>query len=176
MNSAGRLTREFFIRDVLEVAPDLIGRELVLAGANGSDTKHIITEAEAYRGEEDRACHAFRGRTPRTEIMYHHGGMVYMYFVYGMYWMLNIVTGSIDIPQAALIRGVEGISGPGRLTRNLAIDGSFYGEDLTSSSRIWISESRKELKYIATPRIGIDYSGIPWKELPWRFLAVPGLI
>lgn len=176
MSGSGRLTRKFYTRDVLEVAPDLIGRELVLAHTDGSYSRHVITETEAYRGEEDRACHAFRGRTPRTEIMYHHGGMVYVYFVYGMYWMLNIVTGNRDIPQAVLIRGVEGITGPGRLTRSLGIEGSYYGEDLTDSARIWLSEKKKELKYITSPRIGIDYAGMPWKELPWRFLAHPGLI
>ena len=99
------------------------------------------TEVEAYRGSEDRACHASKGRTPRTEIMYHEGGRLYVYLIYGMYWMLNVVTGGENDPQAVLIRGVENFPGPGKLTRSFGIDRTFYGEDLTISERIWFEES-----------------------------------
>jgi DNA-3-methyladenine glycosylase len=173
MNSSSRLFREFYSRDVLEVAPGLIGKVLVVRSGQ-QFFKNVITEVEAYRGSEDKACNASRGRTRRTEIMYHEGGKIYVYFVYGMYWMLNVVAGKTDIPQAALIRGVEGCPGPGKLTRMIAIDGSYYGEDLTISERIWIEDTGLNLPYGTGTRIGIDYAGDKWKNKPWRYFAIPG--
>lgn len=164
-----RLARDFYIRDVLDVAPELVGKMLSLRGKNGELRKCRITEVEAYRGEEDRACHAFRGRTGRTEVMYHIGGKVYVYFVYGMYWMLNIVTGPENEPQAALIRGVDGINGPGRLTRELKIDRSFYAEDLVSSDKMWIEDHGISHVIKTGRRIGISYAGEPWISKLWRF-------
>jgi len=169
MNPGIRLLKDFYIRDVLKVAPELIGKELVIHSGDYSCRRFIITEVEAYRGAEDRACHANKGRTKRTEIMYHEGGKIYVYFVYGMYWMLNIVTGELDNPQAALIRGVVGYSGPGRLTKAIGIDGSFYGEDLTVSDKIWIEEKGMKINFKTGKRIGVDYSGTPWKDKPWRY-------
>ena len=131
----------------------------------------MITETEAYRGEEDMACHASKGLTERTKIMYDRGGNIYVYLVYGMHWMLNIVTGEINEPQAVLIRSVKDIKGPGRLTKKLEIEGSFYGEDLSVSERIWIEEGDKNLQIKKTPRIGIDYAG-EWKNKLWRFVAL----
>jgi DNA-3-methyladenine glycosylase len=165
-----RLQRDFFIRDVLEVAPELLGKSLVRK-VDSQIEKYLITEVEAYRGEKDLACHASKGRTPRTEIMYHNGGLVYVYLIYGMYWMLNIVTSIIDIPQAVLFRGIKGFDGPGKLTKKLEIDKSFYGEDLMNSGRIWIehNEEFKGFKIKTTSRIGIDYAG-EWKHKPWRFI------
>lgn len=167
-----RLQKTFFIRDVLEVAPDLLGKYLIREFNDGSVQKFLITEVEAYKGEEDLACHASKGRTPRTEIMYHDGGHIYVYLIYGMYWMLNIVTSAKDIPQAVLIRGIEGFDGPGKLTKNLQIDKSFYGEDLILSSRLWIETGieSSEFKIITSPRIGIDYAGEIYKNKPWRFI------
>jgi DNA-3-methyladenine glycosylase len=165
-----RLDRQFFTRNVLTVAPELIGKQLV-CNNGGYINSYLITEVEAYRGEEDRACHACKGRTGRTEIMYHCGGHLYVYLIYGMYWMLNIVTGKENMPEAILIRGLEGYNGPGKLTRKLNIDKSFYGEDLCVSERIWISESMSRQDYICTPRIGIDYAGEPWISKPWRFVV-----
>lgn len=167
-----RFQRDFFTRDVLEVAPDLLGKLLVRKLDNGEIKKFIITEVEAYRGQEDLACHASKGRTPRTEIMYHDGGYIYVYLIYGMYWMLNFVTGEKDIPQAVLIRGIDGFDGPGKLTKNLFIDKSFYGKDLTSSKELWIENGVDpiDLKINTTPRIGIDYAGEIYKNKPWRFL------
>jgi DNA-3-methyladenine glycosylase len=169
MSSSNRLNREFYIRDVLDVAPELIGKELVIRLKDSTFSKYIITEVEAYRGAEDMACHASKGRTQRTEVMYHEGGKVYVYFIYGMYWMLNIVAGKENNPQAALIRGIEGLKGPGKLTRFLKINGSYYGEDLTVSDRIWIEDNGRTCKYKTGIRIGIDYAGKPWIDKPWRF-------
>ena len=115
------------------------------------------------------SCHASKGRTARTEIMYHTGGVLYVYLIYGMYWMLNFVTGGANQPQAALIRGIRGFDGPGKLTKHLLINRSFYGENLCLSKRIWLEDAPPVKEYIATPRIGIDYSGEPWKSKPWRF-------
>lgn len=163
-----KLSAEFFQRDVLEVAPDLLGKFLVRKFDNGDVQKFIITEVEAYRGEEDKACHAAKGRTKRTEIMYAEGGYIYVYLIYGMYWMLNIVTGYKDMPQAVLIRGVKDISGPGRLGKHLKLNSSFYGNSITTDN-IWIENSDLNTEYITTPRIGIDYAQ-EWKEKEWRFL------
>ena len=171
MSVENRLPASFYQRDVLEVAPDLLGKLLVVRRSDGLYYRFAISEVEAYRGEEDKACHASRGRTPRTEVMYASGGRIYVYFVYGMYWMLNIVAGKDNDPQAVLIRGLEGLTGPGRITRDLDINGDFYGEDLVQSDRIWIEGPGEKSRFITTPRIGIDYSGSPWKEKKWRFVS-----
>jgi DNA-3-methyladenine glycosylase len=169
MNKSRRLSREFFIRDVLFVAPELIGKRLVIKSENNTFHKYLITETEAYRGSEDKACHASKGRTIRNDVMFQPGGKIYVYFVYGMYWMLNFVTGEENNPQAALIRGVEGYDGPGKLTKALGIDKSFYGEDLTSSNRIWVEDTGFLPSVKRGPRIGINYAGEYWKNKPWRF-------
>jgi len=166
-----RLEHNFFIRDVLNVAPELPGKSLVRQFDNGSLYRYTILEVEAYRGKEDLACHASKGRTNRTEVMYHAGGKIYVYMIYGMYWMLNFVTGEQDTPQAVLIRAVEGFDGPGKLTRGLQIDKSFYGEDLATSSRIWLEHETETYDIVRTKRIGIDYAGEMWKNKPWRFVG-----
>lgn len=165
-----RLDRTFYSRDVLEVAPQLIGQHLVRISPNGTKSIYIISETEAYRGGDDLACHASKGKTARTEVMFGPGGHIYMYLIYGMYWMMNVVTGESGLPQAVLFRGFRELSGPGRITRLLGVDGSLYGEDLVHSERIWIEESGNRPGYIAGPRVGIDYAGEPWKSMPWRFL------
>lgn len=167
-----RLQKNFFTRDVLKVAPDLLGKYLVRKFDDDCVEKFLITEVEAYRGEKDLACHASKGRTPRTEIMYHDGSHIYVYLIYGMYWMLNIVTAEKDNPQAVLIRAIEGFNGPGKLSRKLQIDKSFYGEDLIINERLWVEsgiESSK-IKIKITPRIGVDYAGEVYKNKLWRFL------
>ena len=165
-----RLGRGFFNQDVLVVAPQLLGKQLVRRYPDGTIATYIITETEAYRGEKDLACHASKGRTPRTEVMYGEGGHLYMYLIYGMYWMLNVVTGIVGVPQAVLFRGLREASGPGRLTRLIKVDKDFYGEDLISSDRIWVEECETLTHYSTCPRVGIDYAGEPWKDMPWRFL------
>ena len=170
MNSI-KLPHSFFCRDVLEVAPDLIGKKIVRI-INGSRVERIITEVEAYRGEEDLACHASKGRTKRTEVMYQEGGRIYVYLIYGMHWMLNIVTGKADDPQAVLIRGLLDISGPGKISRALEIDGSFYGESIIDSKRIWIEEGITFPEIRTAARIGVDYAGKYWKEKKWRYMGI----
>jgi len=164
-----RLTRSYFTRDVLDVAPDMPGKIICVRLPDGKYGRFQITEVEAYRGGEDKACHASKGRTARTEIMFQEGGRLYIYLIYGMYWMLNIVTGEKDNPQAVLIRGVENYRGPGVLTRSLGIDKSFNGEDLVTSERIWIEDAGLAPIIKTSPRIGIDYAGEYWKDRPWRY-------
>lgn len=168
-----RLPKNFFTRDVLEVAPEMIGKHLVILYTDETFRKFFITEVEAYRGYDDLACHASKGRTSRTEIMFHPGGSLYVYLIYGMYWMLNIVAGGENEPQAVLIRGIEGFNGPGKLTKRLNINKSFYGEDLSSSERIWIEDSGLTPGYFTGPRVGIDYAGEYWKNVPWRYCISP---
>ncbi len=164
-----RLARGFFERDVLEVAPALLGKYLCLQSTDGRTKQFCITETEAYRGMDDLACHASKGRTKRTDVMFCEAGLVYVYLIYGVHWMLNFVCNVEGVPQAALIRGLDGISGPGRVGKALAIDKSFYGEDLINSRRIWL-EDGETIPFISTPRIGIEYAGEPWVGKPWRFL------
>ncbi len=163
-----RITAEFFLRDVLEVAPELIGKILVRQFGDGRMEKYRITETEAYRGVEDRACHASKGRTSRTEVMFQEGGKVYVYLIYGQYWLLNLVTGIENDASAVLIRGIEGFPGPGRLGRELQLDRSFYGESLIHSDRIWVEDAEPVSEVQTSKRIGVDYSG-EWAAKLWRF-------
>jgi DNA-3-methyladenine glycosylase len=164
-----KLTTNFFRRDVLEVAPELLGKNLVRRYNKSDIEKYLITEVEAYRGGEDKACHANKGKTRRTEVMFREGGVVYVYLVYGIHWLLNIVTGEEGDASAVLIRGLKGLPGPGIVGKALILDKSFYGEDLTTSNRIWI-EDRKVITHFETaPRKGINYAGEPWISKPWRY-------
>ena len=169
MNQGRRLNRDFFTRDVLEIAPSLPGKLLCVSGSNGITHRHMITEVEAYRGEEDEACHVSRGRTSRNQIMYNRGGFIYMYFIYGMHWMLNIVTAEEGIPQAVLIRCIRGFNGPGKLTRHLKLDGSYYGEDIAESERIWVEDHGINVDIGQGKRIGINYAGSYWRDIDWRY-------
>jgi len=164
-----KMDRNFYKKDVLDICPHILGKTLVRKCPDGTIFKEIITEVEAYRGEEDLGCHASKGKTERTKVMYENGGLIYVYLVYGMYWMLNIVTGNTTHPQAILIRGTKNISGPGKLGKALKLDQTFYGEDLDTSNRIWIEESGiKNIKYNQEPRVGIEYAK-EWKDKPWRY-------
>ena len=168
--SVDRLPADFYMQDVLTVAPALLGKTLVRVLPSGENSRHVISETEAYRGGEDLACHASKGKTPRTSVMFEPGGRLYMYLIYGMYWMLNVVTASEDVPQAVLVRGLRDVSGPGRLTRKLELDGSFNRENLVSSPRIYLAGKAPIPEYTTHPRIGIDYAGETWKNKPWRFV------
>ena len=165
-----RLSNDFFKSNAVDVAQQLLGKILVRRFEDGTLKQYRITETEAYLGEEDKACHASKGRTSRTEVMYADGGCVYVYLIYGMYWMLNFVTGDIGFPQAVLIRGIDNIIGSGRVGRELQIDKSFYAEDLSLSERIYILDAPVVQSFETAPRVGIEYAGDEWKNKPWRFI------
>ena len=196
MRNSNRLPRDFFAAPPLQVARQLLGTRLVrLDGERPDRTPKrlagLITETEAYCGEEDLACHARAGRTPRTAVMYDSPGHAYVYFTYGMHWMLNFVVQPVDLPAAILIRGVlpvEGLeiiasrrqsrpqeqwtNGPGKICRAFNIDGSLNGFDLCASDSVLFIEAGLAVPdsiMKITPRIGIDSVPEPWKSKPWRF-------
>ena len=166
-----RLKADFFCRDTVMVASELVGKVLVRAFSKDDVRYYRITETEAYCGMEDLACHASKGRTKRTEIMFYTGGLVYVYLIYGQYWLLNFVTSKRDDASAVLIRGLEGFNGPGKVGRELQLDRSFYGENLEISQRIWVENAVAVSDINTTPRVGIDYAGEPWVSKKWRFCA-----
>lgn len=168
------LTQAFFKRSAPEVAPDLIGKYLVRE-INGVQTAYMITETEAYEGTDDRASHASRGRTKRTEVMFGCPGVWYVYLIYGMYQMLNIVTGDEGHPSAVLVRGVASVNGPGRLTKALGITGAMNTSPAGRASGLWIEDrgERIDPRHIKkTARIGVDYAGPVWAKKEWRFVYV----
>jgi len=181
------LSRNFYSRNTLKVAQELLGCFLVRKYRRKT-IRVMITETEAYRGEDDLASHASRGRTPRTEVMYGEPGHAYVYIIYGMYFCLNVVTEKKDYPAAVLIRGVAvgdsisnwrsnlHIDGPGKLCRFLKIDKKLNQWDLTRGEKLWIASPRMvrlgrkklNLKIIKSKRIGVDYAKHCKKYL-WRF-------
>ncbi|RLD46434.1 MAG: DNA-3-methyladenine glycosylase [Bacteroidetes bacterium] len=164
------LKKDFFIRDVLDIAPDLIGKILVRRFEDGKIKKYIITETEAYRGEEDLACHASKGRTKRTDVMYQNGGIIYVYLIYGMYWMLNFVCENENIPQAVLIRGIKNFNGPGKVGKELKLNREFNYKEIILDNNLCIIDNNIKVNIITKPRVGIDYAGKIWKNKPWRFI------
>ena len=167
-----RLNKDFYTKRAPELAPSLIGKLLCrrICDENGEKViKLRITETECYFGEEDSACHAHKGKTERTKIMYHEGGVAYVYLCYGIHSLLNIVSGPEDFPEAALIRGVEGYDGPGKLTKALCIDRTLNGEDLISSNDLWIEDDGYKAEYSTGKRIGIDYATEEYRNIPWRY-------
>ena len=166
-----RLTGEFFARDVLEVAPDLVGKVLVRRLPDGSELRERIAETEAYRGEEDKGCHASKGRTPRTELLFGESGRIYVYLCYGMHWLMNVITGGDGQPQGVLIRAGELHDGPAKLTKFMQVDGSFNGEPIDGNERLWIEDDGSRPRIRTAPRVGIDYAGDYWKSIEWRFIA-----
>jgi len=168
-----RLDYTFFSRDALLIAPEILGKTLVRVMPDGSQIVLPVTEVEVYRGSDDMACHANKGMTERNRVMFGPGGMVYMYLVYGMHWMFNIVTGEAGRPEALLIRGIGGVSGPGRVTKHLQMGRDFYDEDLCRSARIWLEDAPAAKNIQTGPRVGIDYAGEPWVSVPWRFWTGP---
>jgi len=160
-------------RATLAHARSLLGKVLVRT-RGGRESAHVITEVEAYIGESDLACHASRGRTPRTAVMFGPPGHWYVYLIYGMHEMLNLVTGPPGWPSAILIRGVAGIDGPGRVTRALGIGRSLNGSPATPESGLHIEDRGirvPDRAIVRTPRIGVDYAGPMWAAKPWRFVA-----
>ncbi|MFY9461717.1 MAG: DNA-3-methyladenine glycosylase [Candidatus Sungiibacteriota bacterium] len=165
------LTRQFFDRPTLKVAKELLGKFLVRK-VGRREIAGMITEVEAYVGQEDKASHASRGETPRCRVMFGEAGNWYLYFTYGMHWMLNIVTERKGYPAAVLIRGTSDIYGPGRLTKFLHVDKSFNGKPAKKDVGLWIEDRGAKIPKLAIrsgKRIGVEYALEPWKNKPWRF-------
>ena len=162
----------WFQRPALEVAPELLGQWLCRRLENGEVLRRRITEVEAYIGPEDKACHAYRGKTERNRVMYEPGGSWYVYLCYGIHWLLNITTGPADHPEAVLIRGLEGISGPGRLTKAFGIGANEKNLPASPQNGLWIEAGPgfQESQIQCTPRIGIDYAE-EWRDKPYRWLV-----
>ena len=165
-----RLTEQDYRRDAVTMAKALLGMTLCRRIEDGTVLRARIVETEAYFGEEDTACHAHRGRTPRTDVMYASGGFAYIYLCYGMHDMLNVVTGPADHPEAVLIRGVEGAIGPGRVTKALQITRALNRENLVDSDRLWIESDGTSARVKATTRIGIGYATKRDQARKWRFV------
>lgn len=163
------LPRSFFERDVLTVAHDLVGKVLARKLPDGTVLRLRITETEAYKGTEDTACHAHKGKTARTEVMWRHAGTVYVYLIYGIHCLLNIVTGEEDQPQAVLIRACGGYEGPGKLTKYLKIDLALNRTEIPGNE-LWIEDDGTRPKVVTGRRIGIDYANQTDREKEWRFI------
>jgi DNA-3-methyladenine glycosylase len=182
-----KLSRDFYSRPALDVASDLLGKILVRR-LNRRILSGIIVETEAYTGPHDLACHASKGRTRRTEVMFGPAGHAYIYMIYGFHFCLNVVTDCEDFPSAVLIRAIQPLqnveimrafrrglprdidiaSGPGKLTKALAIDKQLNGEDLEGRI-IWIEDRGiRPAPVLASPRVGVDYAG-EYRDKPWRF-------
>ena len=159
-----KLQKEFYHRPCLEVAKDLVGKVLVHNGK-----KLRIAETEAYCGEEDTACHAHKGRTKRTEVMYMEAGTVYIYLCYGMHWLLNIVTGEEEQPEAVLIRACVEANGPAKLTKTLGITGELNRQSITGD-QLWIEDDGYICQVTTDKRVGIGYASQEDQEKPWRFI------
>ena len=168
------LPRRYFNRPTVTVARSLIGKYLVRM-IDGRVLAGKVVEVEAYVGSQDRACHASKGRTQRTEVMFGPAGVAYVYLIYGMYHCLNVVTEREEFPSAVLIRAIELngelIDGPGRLCRALQIDRRLNRADLTVGESLWFEDRGGVVgrgTVGAYPRIGVDYAGT-WAEKLWRF-------
>ena len=162
-----RLDYAFFHRHALEVAPDLVGKLLV---HNGIALR--ISETEAYCGESDTACHAHKGRTKRTEVLYADAGTVYVYLCYGMHWLMNVITGDENDPQGVLIRACVEADGPGKLTRKLGITGDQNQGNIVSSDSLWIADDSFQCDIRTDKRVGIGYASQEDQDKPWRFILV----
>lgn len=183
-----RMSKSFFQRPTLVVARDLLGKYLVVKRGRMVLSGKIV-ETEAYRGEDDRACHASKGRTPRTEILYAEAGTIYVYLIYGMYHCVNIVMEEKDFPSAVLLRAVEPIegihimekrrktkhgtalaSGPGKLCDAFGITKRMNGKTVFGDTA-WIEDRGEAVRrndIVPVPRVGVDYAGA-CARLPWRF-------
>jgi DNA-3-methyladenine glycosylase len=197
MPRSNRIEREFFNRNTLDVARALLGQRLVKL-ENGRRLAGIITECEAYCGEEDLGCHAKAGMTTRTRVMYGPPGHAYVYFTYGMHWMLNFVTEREGFPAAVLLRGLllqEGkdiieqrrlgqpenrwTDGPGKICKAFKIDRFINGADLCSPDAVLFLEYSVDIPEAGvtkTARVGLNNVPEPWKSIPWRFQVAENFI
>lgn len=182
------LKRNFFEQQTLRVARKLLGKKLVRR-YKGHTLSGMVVETEAYLGTNDSACHAFKGKTPRNEIMFGQAGIAYVYFTYGLHNLLNVVTETQNKPCAVLFRaiiplqgrhqmekfrvkrGKELTNGPAKLCQALAVDVSFKGWDLTHGQRLWLENYQiiPDLFIGCGPRVGISYAAPKDREAPWRF-------
>ena len=163
------LDKNFFEQDAYTVAQQLIGK-WICRNIDGQIFKFQINETECYVGDGDTACHASKGMTPRTKVMWQSGGVCYVYLCYGMHNMLNFITGKENHPEGVLIRGVVGAIGPGRATKAMQIDKSLYGESLLTKEKIWVEDDRKEYTFTAGKRVGIGYASQEDQDRLWRFI------
>ena len=180
------LTSDFFNKDTKQVAQALLGKVLYRQ-TDGLLYRAIITETEAYHGISDLACHCSKGITPRTEIMYGPPGYIYIYLIYGMYYMLNFVTMPQDFPAAVLIRGLSNLQtsqdgkhftdialktdGPGKLTKHLQIRSDLNKLKIDPKNKLWVSDEGFRIapgQIIKSKRIGVAYAQA-WADKPWRF-------
>lgn len=153
-----------------KLAPYLLGK-LLCRKADGNILKYRITETECYCGEEDTACHAHKGKTDRTKVLYEKGGTSYVYLCYGIHSLFNVVSGVEGHPEAVLIRGVEGFDGPGKLTKAMKIDKALNGVDMTVSDELWIEDDGYKCKYVRDKRVGIDYATPKYRDILWRYIV-----
>lgn len=183
------LDRTFYRRDTLQVARSLLGKKLVRQ-IHGHKLSGMISETEAYCGQADSACHAHHGKTKRNAIMFGEPGHAYVYFTYGMHYLINVITEEAEKPCAVLIRAVVPLSGieemearrkrkgayltngPAKICQAFGIDKSLYGWDLTCGRELWIEDYKTipAQSITATPRIGIDYAKSKDRDALWRFL------
>ncbi len=158
------LAYEFFNRPCLEVARDLVGKVLVCG-----DKRLRISETEAYCGEADTACHAHKGRTKRTEVMYMRAGTVYIYLCYGMHWLFNIVTAEEGEPEAVLIRACVDAPGPGKLTKALGITGELNRTCVCDGGMLYVEDDGFVCQTVTDKRVGIGYASAEDQARLWRF-------
>lgn len=189
-----RIPRTFFRRPTVQVARELLGARLVHV-VQGHRLAGIVVETEAYIGEEDQACHARAGRTPRTQVMYGPPGHGYVYFNYGMHWLFNVVTETEGFPAAVLVRAllpVEGLTwmarqrtgrpmrqwtdGPAKVCQALGIAGQYHGYDLCHPQATLFFEfdwTFPDQAVIRGPRVGLHRVPEPWRSRSWRFRLAP---
>ena len=166
------LDRAFFDRSTLVVAEELLGKQLCRRLQSGKVISSRIVETEAYDGFEDKASHAHKGITPRNAVMFGPPGRAYVYLCYGLHWLLNVTTREEGYPAATLIRSVEDAKGPGRTTKHFQVNGTFNDQLLVRANRLWVEDDGfKPTAPLSTSRIGIDYAGSKWSQMPWRFIS-----
>lgn len=163
------LEREFYERDCLDVAPDLVGKRIVHILPDGTELSAVISETEAYRGTEDTACHASKGRTPRTELLFGEAGIIYVYLCYGMHWLMNVITGEKDQPQGVLLRAARDLNGPAKLTKHIMVGKEMNGKPICGDPSIYIEDIGEKPEIIRLPRVGINYATPEYRDILWRY-------
>ncbi|MBO5056632.1 MAG: DNA-3-methyladenine glycosylase [Lachnospiraceae bacterium] len=168
-----RLLRRYYSQPATVLAADLIGK-LLCRRTDAGILKYRIAETECYYREQDTACHASKGKTERTKVLYEKGGTAYVYLCYGIHSLFNVVTGKEGFPEAVLIRGVEDYNGPGKVTKAMSIDRSLNGIDLVTSKELWIEDDGVRPEYTAAKRVGIDYATPEYRDVLWRYIIKDG--